>query len=277
MKKCPTCNRTYADETLTFCLADGSLLSAPYDHEATQSLPDANSMTAAVPLSAPQTSPTVPQASATNYEIKQDPVRQWQPVSGTKRGLWIVSGIIAALVIGIIIAVAAFYYRTITLTNNNRDTGNANTVAANNSNSKQENLLPQPSGYANDFASVIDAKSKNQLEKVLGDLKKRKDIEFVVATIKTTGGRPIANYTMTVANQWGIKGASGGILLLVAVDDRQYQFSTSRQLEDKLSHDLLAQYGRLMTPLFKQEKYGEGILKGVNAVIAKLDEQDSSK
>jgi hypothetical protein len=36
MKKCPSCNRTYADETLTFCLADGSLLSAPYDPEATQ-------------------------------------------------------------------------------------------------------------------------------------------------------------------------------------------------------------------------------------------------
>lgn len=39
MKSCPTCNRTYADETLTYCLADGSLLSAPYDPEATQFLP----------------------------------------------------------------------------------------------------------------------------------------------------------------------------------------------------------------------------------------------
>jgi hypothetical protein len=36
MKKCPTCSRTYADETLIYCLADGSLLSAPYDPEATQ-------------------------------------------------------------------------------------------------------------------------------------------------------------------------------------------------------------------------------------------------
>lgn len=39
MKECPTCNRTYADETLTFCMADGSLLSAPYDTEATQRIP----------------------------------------------------------------------------------------------------------------------------------------------------------------------------------------------------------------------------------------------
>lgn len=35
MKSCPTCNRTYPDETLAFCLVDGSILSAPYDPQAT--------------------------------------------------------------------------------------------------------------------------------------------------------------------------------------------------------------------------------------------------
>lgn len=34
MKSCPTCNRTFED-TLTFCLVDGSILSAPFDPEAT--------------------------------------------------------------------------------------------------------------------------------------------------------------------------------------------------------------------------------------------------
>lgn len=36
MKQCPECNRTYADQTLTFCLSDGALLSASYDPNATQ-------------------------------------------------------------------------------------------------------------------------------------------------------------------------------------------------------------------------------------------------
>lgn len=31
MKSCPTCSRTYPDDTLAFCLIDGSVLSAPYD------------------------------------------------------------------------------------------------------------------------------------------------------------------------------------------------------------------------------------------------------
>ena len=39
MKSCPACNRTYTDETLTYCLDDGALLSAPYEPEVTQRLP----------------------------------------------------------------------------------------------------------------------------------------------------------------------------------------------------------------------------------------------
>ncbi len=44
MKRCPQCNRTYADETITFCLADGTLLSAPYDPGATQILPSSHEL-----------------------------------------------------------------------------------------------------------------------------------------------------------------------------------------------------------------------------------------
>jgi hypothetical protein len=36
MKQCPKCQRTFSDDTLSFCLSDGALLSAPYDHPSTQ-------------------------------------------------------------------------------------------------------------------------------------------------------------------------------------------------------------------------------------------------
>ena len=35
MKRCPTCNRSYADDTLSFCLQDGTRLEFDYDPEAT--------------------------------------------------------------------------------------------------------------------------------------------------------------------------------------------------------------------------------------------------
>jgi hypothetical protein len=36
MKQCPTCHRTYSDDTLVYCLDDGSVLAAAYDPQATQ-------------------------------------------------------------------------------------------------------------------------------------------------------------------------------------------------------------------------------------------------
>src|SRR2546430_2089575 len=36
MKQCPTCNRTYHDDTQSFCLEDGARLVTAYDREATQ-------------------------------------------------------------------------------------------------------------------------------------------------------------------------------------------------------------------------------------------------
>jgi len=36
MKQCPTCQRTYTDDTLAYCLDDGSVLAAAYDPQATQ-------------------------------------------------------------------------------------------------------------------------------------------------------------------------------------------------------------------------------------------------
>jgi hypothetical protein len=42
MKSCPSCDRTYADESNTFCLVDGAILSAPYDPEATLIISEAS-------------------------------------------------------------------------------------------------------------------------------------------------------------------------------------------------------------------------------------------
>jgi hypothetical protein len=80
MKNCPICNRTYADETLTFCLSDGSLLSAPYDPDATQRIPryQENIPTEVVAPSAPisklrsNTEPLLNDVNETHYYVDND-------------------------------------------------------------------------------------------------------------------------------------------------------------------------------------------------------------
>ncbi len=47
MKSCPTCNRTFED-SFTFCLIDGAVLSAPFDPKATKRIPAARATKAPV-------------------------------------------------------------------------------------------------------------------------------------------------------------------------------------------------------------------------------------
>ena len=62
MKQCPTCNRTYADQTLTYCLEDGALLSSPHDPQATHRFPPARATNSAatevLPVSPSYSQPT---------------------------------------------------------------------------------------------------------------------------------------------------------------------------------------------------------------------------
>ena len=48
MKRSPACNRTFSDETLSFCIADGQLLSPSYDSPATLPLTPARATDGAV-------------------------------------------------------------------------------------------------------------------------------------------------------------------------------------------------------------------------------------
>lgn len=89
MKYCPRCGRTYADETFSFCLEDGSLLSAPSQPAAIEasSDPDATLVLSATVYS--QTSPTlkIPERAGEPIEtiVIDEPVitininREYQP------------------------------------------------------------------------------------------------------------------------------------------------------------------------------------------------------
>ena len=65
IKTCPICNRTYSDETISFCLADGALLSAPYDAVREQAADrDIEKTGAPTEFLPPQFAPTQPAVEA---------------------------------------------------------------------------------------------------------------------------------------------------------------------------------------------------------------------
>jgi uncharacterized protein len=136
----------------------------------------------------------------------------------------------------------------------------------------EQSPLPKPSGYVNDYAAVIDPKTKEQLEATLTNLDRQQQIQFAVVTVNTTGGQDIFDYSLAVARGWGI-GAKDtqkpSLLLLVAIKDRKYFTQVSRHLEGDLPDGLVGQIQReRLVPAFRAGDYGRGLSDAIHEYIA---------
>ena len=142
--------------------------------------------------------------------------------------------------------------------------------------------VPSPStvkatGYVTDQANVIDEAARKQLETTLAALKERKKIDFAVVTVNSTGAKSAFDYSLALARERrkdSLEANPAGLLLLVAVDDRNWHIQISNNLEPHLTKELLTNLSTPMTDSFKQKQYAEGIRKYVNALIEKLDQLD---
>jgi len=108
IKCCPTCNRTYSDESISFCLADGALLSAPFDGQRSEPPPTEilPNLTPSEPTRA--ANPPVPTMTSlpghNRYSPGEITARSDEPQSRTLT--WIVFGIIAVVaLVGVIFLV----------------------------------------------------------------------------------------------------------------------------------------------------------------------------
>lgn len=140
-----------------------------------------------------------------------------------------------------------------------------------------ESPLPPPQGFVGDFAEIIDARTEGILEAKLKQLKERANVEIAVATVETTGGRDIFEYSLAVARGWGLgtaEDAEGrGLLLLLATKDRRWRIQVSRSLMADIPDDVAADIGGRMTGALREGRYGEALLKCVDDLIQRLAER----
>lgn len=134
--------------------------------------------------------------------------------------------------------------------------------------------LPPPTGYVNDYAQVLDAETKQQLETILTKLDQEQQIQFAVVTIETTNGQAIFDYSLAVARGWGI-GAKDvqkpSLLLMAAIKDRKYYTQVSRHLEGDLPDGRLGEIQREhLVPAFRAGDYGRGVMETIHEYISTL-------
>ena len=134
--------------------------------------------------------------------------------------------------------------------------------------------IPPVVSYVTDNAQVIDDSSRKQLEATLAALRARKRVDFSVVTVETTGRQSARDYSLALARsrktEMGADSVSG-LLLLIAVDDRQWHIQITRNLEADLTNEILTDLSKPMTESFRERRYGEGIIKYVNALIDEIE------
>jgi uncharacterized protein len=124
-----------------------------------------------------------------------------------------------------------------------------------------------------DQANILNPQEKLRLEAQLRSIYQQGFAQAAVVIVPTTNGVPIFDYALEVAEKWqlGDEDIDDGLLMVVAVNDRDMYILTGYGLEGVLPDAAVSRIIREdITPLFKQNNYGAGILAGVGALKARL-------
>lgn len=140
----------------------------------------------------------------------------------------------------------------------------------------EEVQIPPPQGLVSDFAGVIDQTTRQQLTRLLQELKDKTGAEIAVVTVETTQPLTPFDYALKIAETWkpGEKGKDNGVVFLVATKDRKMFIVTGYGVEGVLPDGKVgAIQDEYIVPYFKQRDYARGILTGTQ-VMANLIAQE---
>jgi len=135
----------------------------------------------------------------------------------------------------------------------------------------------KPQGYVSDFAGVIDAQNKAELENYCSRVQHQTGAEMALVTIKSLEGEPIEDVANTIFRAWGIgkKGKDEGILLLLSVGDRRDRLEVGYGLEPLLPDGFDGEVLRAMRPALRQGEYGDALRAAAATIGARIAQAKS--
>jgi uncharacterized protein len=129
---------------------------------------------------------------------------------------------------------------------------------------------PNPPRMVNDFVMKLSPQEQASLEKKLRYYRDSTSTEISVVIVKTTQPYPLLDYGVKLGKTWGIgqKGKNNGVILLWATDDRRIRILTGYGMEGVLPDAISKRIqNEIIVPLFKQERYFDGLDQGIDAII----------
>lgn len=135
----------------------------------------------------------------------------------------------------------------------------------------QQLLKHKASSYVIDSARVIPEPQKQQMHAVSQELREKTGAVIVVVTLPSLQGGSLEDFSVKLAQGWGIGESDQGVLLLFVLEDRKVRIEVGYGLEHVIND---AKAGRIirenMIPYFQQQAYASGLLNGGAAIATTI-------
>jgi uncharacterized protein len=137
--------------------------------------------------------------------------------------------------------------------------------------------IPRLTAPVNDFAGVIDPASEAQLDALIRRLQGATGDVMAIATVKSF--QPFADLQSYAVEMFenggqgiGTKGKDNGVLIVLAIDERQVRIETGYGLEGFITDGFAGETSRAMVPFFREGEYGRGLTAGATRVAERIAE-----
>jgi uncharacterized protein len=130
----------------------------------------------------------------------------------------------------------------------------------------------QPQGYVSDFAGVIDAASRAELERYCAAVERATTAQFAFVVVRSLEGEPPEDVANTIYRAWGVgqKGQNEGLLLLLSIADRRSRLEVGYGLEPIIPDGAAGAVLREMRTALRQAHYGEALLAAAHTLGARV-------
>lgn len=139
--------------------------------------------------------------------------------------------------------------------------------------------VPYLTGRVNDYAGMLDPEEESRIAARLEALEQANGAQVVVLTIPSLEGEVLEEYSLRVAETWGLgdEEVDNGLLFLIARDDRKLRLEVGYGLEGVIP-DVLA--GRILRnvvqPEFRAGRFVAGIEAAVETIATAIEGGDVS-
>ncbi len=141
--------------------------------------------------------------------------------------------------------------------------------------SEGSETFPEPRGAVNDYAGVMTPQYEHSVDLLAREVLQKTGTSMVLVTLEDIEGNDPADYANRIYEAWGIgkKGEDKGVLILLALKEREVRIETGYGVEGILPDGLVGEIlDTYVVPYLKKGNYDKGLsnaVVAVSSVIAK--------